>query len=85
MSTPINDGGPAFPESASGPYIDGEIVPGRPGMTLRDWFAGLAMQAIISKNPAKLVPSGINEGDRQAASGAYCYADAMLQAREVKP
>ena len=39
MSTPINDGGPAFPESAFGPYPNGEINEGRPGMSLRDYFA----------------------------------------------
>ena len=48
------------------------------GMDLRDWFAGLAMQGIIS-----------NEGDmpqhRQLnAEIAYKMADAMMKAREIK-
>lgn len=43
-----NDGGPAFPESASGPYPNGEIVMGRPGMSLRDWFAGQALAGLLA-------------------------------------
>lgn len=36
----INDGGPAFP--VSGPNGD------HPGMSLRDWFAGQAMAAMVA-------------------------------------
>jgi hypothetical protein len=36
MSTPINDGGPAFPISEHG-------LQGYNGMSLRDWFAGQAL------------------------------------------
>jgi hypothetical protein len=54
------------------------------GMTLRDLFAGQAMQAIIAKSPLKTQFVGISEIDRQTASGAYEYADAMIAAREVK-
>jgi len=47
------------------------------GMELRDWFAGLAMQGLIS-----------NEGDtydfrKTNAEIAYRIADAMLKAREI--
>lgn len=43
MADKINDGGPAFPceggfDSGLCPYY---------GMSLRDWFAGMAMQAIV--------------------------------------
>lgn len=43
MSKKINDGGPAFPCEGgpeSGLYPDS-------GMSLRDWFAGMAMQEMI--------------------------------------
>jgi hypothetical protein len=44
---------------------------------LRDWFAGLAMQAIIELN------SGT---DREAlAEAAYAIADEMMRRREVRP
>ena len=46
---------------------------------MRDYFAGLAMQALIAKTPAILLE---NEEDNDPASevahGAYEYADAML-------
>ena len=47
------------------------------GMDLRDWFAGLAMQAIIMS---------IDDKDDMSApitESAYKWADAMLKAREA--
>jgi hypothetical protein len=79
MSESINNGGPAFPINNQHGCIYS-------GMTLRDWFAGQALQAIISKHPPKSqVMTGVNELDMQTARGAYDYADAMLKVREVKP
>jgi hypothetical protein len=84
MNTPQNDGGAAFPESASGPYPNGEIVPGRSGMTLRDYFAGQAMQsenitiAIMVASGKTAVPDNWNY---DVAKGAYSIADAMLAER----
>lgn len=71
-----DDGGPAFPNEggeASGLYS-------HPGMTLRDWFAGNAMQGILS---AENKPYSPNER-RDIAGLSYRIADAMLKAREVK-
>ena len=47
-----NDGGPAFPfKFASDSYIDQDPIVSH-GMSLRDWFAGQALVAIIArKNP----------------------------------
>lgn len=39
MSTPINDGGPAFPVPPY-PNDPGDGLYNRDGMSLRDWFAG---------------------------------------------
>lgn len=50
-------------------------------ITLRDFFAVFAMQAIISKFPlmqtdeTKIVETSVS-------SGAYSYADAMMEARK---
>jgi hypothetical protein len=60
----INDGGPAFPRTG---------WPNETGMTLRDYFAAKAMQALI--------PSGQNVDSMKYAESAYAVADAMLKAR----
>jgi hypothetical protein len=69
-----DNSGPAFPVLPPvGP--DGQTPPGYPypdgGMTLRDWFAGLAMHGLLS---------GPGSNDQRAAF-AYQQADAMLKAR----
>jgi hypothetical protein len=78
-----NDGGYAFPQTfvVDGPAIDpvtGANVPDGckhghhfPGMTLRDYFAAKAMQALMDQ--------GIGANARAAA--AYREADAMLAER----
>lgn len=58
-----NTGGPAFPTDCNKNIIY--------GMTLRDYFAAKAMQALIHKNYFDV-----------AAKEAYQMADAMLKARE---
>jgi hypothetical protein len=63
-----NDGGPAFP-IGSGDMRDPT------GMTLRDYFAGLAMQGLLTHDDEGLIP--------ETARDAYRYADAMLNAREA--
>lgn len=80
MTTPqTNNGGPAFPEGASGPYPNGEIVLGREGMTLRVWLAGKAMAGLLSSwsSPGSEFFEAAN-----VAKFAYAYADAMIAARE---
>ena len=68
-----NTGGPAFPLSTVDPYD--RSVTTCDGMTLRDYFAAKAMQALIAAA----------EGDlhhHHGAYDAYAYADAMLKARD---
>jgi len=86
------DGGQAFPQPITlGP--SGDAYPAFPGMTLRDWFAGQAMAAIISKI-LPLNDSGETQAGAAAADidhmegviggvcrGAYPYADAMIAER----
>ncbi len=65
MTDKPKDGGPAFPATNLG-HADS-----REGMTLRDWFAGQALNAL-----AKGYRPGVG-----VALEAYAWADAMLSAR----
>ena len=49
------------------------------GMDLRDWFAGLAMQGILSRADARFTTTLHYVGGK-----AYQYADEMMKARENK-
>lgn len=69
MSTP-NDGGPAFPNVPSDP---GYTLWDQ-GMSLRDWFAGQALNGLLSDHT-------MTGNYEQFADCAYLYADAMLKAR----
>jgi hypothetical protein len=72
MADKTKDGGPAFPCHADIiPSKDGDYA----GMTLRDYFAAKAMQAMVSAEymGSFRPPSW--------ASEAYAMADAMLAAR----
>lgn len=79
MSDNKETGGPAFPktgsynDTASSEYdsLDQE------GMSLRDYFAAKAMQAICTHNDTW----GIAH-DEDIADRAYLIADAMLEARK---
>jgi hypothetical protein len=59
----IKDGGPAFPTHLNLTQ----------GMTLRDYFAAKAMQALIEK---------YDESPVEISLEAYEFADAMLKTRE---
>ena len=73
----LNDGGPAFPTTET----DAPHLNARPGMSLRDWFAGHAMQSMLHSEIGKSGWATVHG----VASDAYKVADAMLKAREVKP
>jgi hypothetical protein len=68
MSALINDGGPAFPTPPGIQHND--------GMTLRDYFAGKALQGMIASCTQQ------NWQEEYAAKASYQLADAMLKARE---
>lgn len=66
---------PAFPTTQ---YADGISPSGfDPGMTLRDYFAAKAMQAMLSRHESITCP------DEILAQDAYNTADAMMEAREA--
>ena len=55
----VNDGGPAFPRTA-GPVIDGDAYHGsQSGMSLRDWFAGKAMAALVGDSAMLSITVGV--------------------------
>ena len=74
-----NTGGPAFPHEYK--YGDG-TAQRCDGMTLRDYFAAKAMQALIAS--PRGTPDGRDATDHYYAKCAYIMADAMLKAREQK-
>ena len=88
MNNNINDGGPAFARDS---HMDKQLglYVQQHGMSLRDYFAAKAMQAIIS--------SALTEGTKTQYTiskpdfleclslDAYAHADAMLKEREPKP
>ena len=72
-----NNGGLVF--SVSDTYHPiGRVEYGATGMTLRDYFAAMAMQGMFAADTAK---STISIGNKTRL--AYEMADAMLVAREV--
>ena len=88
MSEKINDGGPAFPMprgAAAGKHNDSQQ-----GMSLRDWFAGMAMQGMCAVEDNRLCPRDRREDpsiwrkEIQAGDASLCYiiADAMIAERE---
>lgn len=88
MSDAINTGGPAFPMTSSTGHPDDGIYC-QNGMTLRDWFAGMALAGLMAR-PDNRSASGTSE---QLASWGlallsndaklcFKYADAMIAERE---
>jgi len=77
--TTKDDGGPAFPQNDLSSYGMGPAETGNGGMTLRDWFAGQAMQAVITGRWAHDT-AGI-PSEAEIAADAYLQADAMIAAR----
>jgi hypothetical protein len=69
-----NTGGPAFPAFEHHPNYGQMLAVG--GMTLRDYFAAKAMQAILGRTDSRFTTDLAFVGGK-----AYQYADAMLSAR----
>lgn len=84
MSNSIDDGGPASPtvplNFGYSPETSGAGTGSGPGMSLRDWFAGLAMQGICARSfPDKEWEQPFCE---YVAKSAYEIADEMVKARK---
>jgi len=78
------DNPPAFPNNGSYGH-SGQYLP-EGGMTLRDWFAGQAIAAIITVTSAGQHHPGRSKPDASTLEGmaldAYELADAMLATRQ---
>lgn len=66
-------GGPAFPRAAFD--VNDYCGDGSEGMTLRDYFAARAMQAILTK------PESVELTANELANAAYEMADTMMKVR----
>lgn len=76
-----HDGGPAFPSVGEG---FGNPRYAASGMSLRDWFAGMALQGVGRHVLAdlKFDELGVLEISKVVALFAYAVANAMLAERE---
>lgn len=81
MST-IEDGGPAFSACAFVENKSSGNLAWQEGMSLRDYFAAKAMQAIT-----EVSSDGIDDKrfEISVAIQSYMIADAMLEARKANP
>ena len=73
------DGGPAFPHDSIR-QNPGGFAEAHEGMSLRDWFAGLAMLGLRAAANFNY----LDENLRNIPARSYELADAMLAAREQK-
>lgn len=74
------DGGTAFPTPVHRGMHDRDPVYD-PGMSLRDWFAGMALQGMIAAYwEGERGPNA--DESKTMTRGAYQFADAMLRERE---
>ncbi|WP_261803279.1 hypothetical protein [Serratia nematodiphila] len=80
-------GGNAFPYSGVHKYqgnggMGGGIIVDDRGMSLRDYFAAKAMQAIVRRYDGHSFGGGLESPQyKELSDDAYCIADAMLKAR----
>ena len=68
--------GPAFPHTFD--MVNGGNQRG--GMSLRQWYAGMAMQGILKRRDAGVV--GVNNYECSVAQNCFQIADAMIEAGE---
>jgi hypothetical protein len=85
----MNDGGPAFPHNVldHGHGVASQL---RPGMSLRDWFAGqVAVECLKRSTTITEEHKGGGVSKRHdvdadgAARAAYKFADALLAAKDA--
>ena len=77
MST--NDGGPAFPVPAD--HFEQRIHPDWRGMTLRDWFAGQAMAAMVASHQKH----NLDERTRGGGESLWDYTMPAIEDLEYDP
>jgi hypothetical protein len=82
MSTPINDGGPAFPCAKKAETMGGTLFfTASPGMTLRAWLAGQAMAGLLADHKYHSDERADGEtGQQKVARLAVEHADCLIAA-----
>ena len=75
----VNDGGPAFPSVQPEGPMTGNC---NWGMSLRNWFAGMALNGWIGTYGEDACPIGDIEECQSVAKLCYQLADAMLAEME---
>jgi len=91
MSTPINDGGPAYPCHTN--PLPGKLANAPQGMTLRDYFAGHVIASMVERDLRRFqrdsdsIYEDLTVFDDcgawlDAAMESYAIADAMIEARK---
>ena len=88
----IKDGGPAFPTEARALFPTNKASFWCDGMSLRDWFAGMALQGVLGshanlENHMAMIETSQKKGvmcSEFVAVVAYELADAMLKERDKK-
>ena len=80
--TDRNDGGPAFPQHDLSGYGMGPAECNNGGMTLRDWFAGQIVGALISCPEDDFQIFVEEHGTGSVTRLSYAIADKMLEARK---
>lgn len=78
-----DDGGSAFPGEQGYDAYGGHNQTWSPGMSLRDWFAGMALNGLLADphDPHPRLDQTVFEHYSEAA---FRYADTMLREREKK-
>lgn len=87
----INDGGPAFPQvGTNGAAFDRNNdqyysdVYSAGGMTLRQWYAGMALQGIASRINVETLSSGVTSFFyNEYADVAFELADALIRRESI--
>lgn len=78
MQQEHDDGGPAFARPYSHDSFNDEVCPSQRGMSLRDYYAGKALQGMLADLPPTCY--GLNWIENVTRE-SWALADAMLRAR----
>lgn len=89
MNEKPNDGGPAFPSTEPTKIDDKEYFLLKGGMSLRDWFAGMALRGILDSWERPITDEEFKGGvaipiKENVAKVCYEFADAMIAERSKK-
>jgi len=76
----MSDGGRAFPGKYTISTFGFSVDSYNEGMSLRDWYAGMAMQGLLGGSQIQINHANYEKGVSEVA---FEVADAMIKEREV--